>query len=156
MPGISPRFKRPVQGLRKSTVQIHPDTPGDTHQEEGGPSRLVQGLNGCFHKFGGLFQLLAVLEDQGLDEAQLLLLLLRDPLQQLALLLVQDGVESVKLLTQLLLYLVAVLLRGETYSLISWGPNPLSETATCSEKRACPGIITQETKLMGRTACMED
>ena len=95
-------------------VQTSPEPSDCTHQEEGGASGLVQGLDGRLHQLGGLLQLLAVLEDQGLEEAQLLLLLLRDPLQQLALLLVQDGVEGVELLTQLLLHLVAVFLRTKS------------------------------------------
>lgn len=88
-------------------------TLSPAYQEEGGPARLVQGLDSCLHQLGGLVQLLPVLLDEGLNEAQLLFLLLRDPLQQLTFLLVQNGIQSVKLLAQLFLYLVTVLLRRE-------------------------------------------
>ena len=90
-----------------------PPPPRTAHREEDGTTRLVQRLDGRLHQLGGLVQLLPVLLDEGLEEAELLLLLARDPLQQLALLLVQDGVQHVKLLAQFLFHLVTVLLGTE-------------------------------------------
>ena len=90
-----------------------PPPPRTAHQEEDGATGLIQRLNGCLHQLGGLVQLLPVLLDEGLEEAELLLLLPRDPLQQLALLLVQDGVQRVKLLAQFFFHLVTVLLGTE-------------------------------------------
>ena len=99
-----------------------PHPPRTAHQEEDGATRLVQRLDGCLHQLGGLVQLLPVLLDEGLEEAELLLLLPRDPLQQLALLLVQDGIQCVKLLAQFFFHLVTVILGTEISESSPVGP----------------------------------
>lgn len=68
-----------------------PPPPRTAHREEDGATRLaVQRLDGVSTS-SGLVQLLPVLLDEGLEEARASPPARRDPLQQLALLLVQDG-----------------------------------------------------------------